>query len=231
MTGNQPQQAELQPVIAREQLVQLMRATIADQAAHNTWTYHAVRPLPVPPTWAPGQHVVGDCSKGVQYLCRWAGAPDPMLSGWSMWGNSQTIAANLAHLEQPSMLAAGDIVTFGPGGSAHAAMVLEPGGDPLVWSFGHQGAPNTYRLSQDRRQQQYLRLPVPKPTPPLDAQLRGRTGYWAWLAWSLGEGDWKPYGRFAKTVRPNVKKLIPPTWWAARVRFLAARKRGNKPDG
>jgi hypothetical protein len=211
----------------RQELERLMRATIADRAH---WDYRAVRPLPVPPTWQPGQHVVGDCSKGVQYLCKWAGAPDPMGNDWDVWGNSTTLAAHLEHLLVPAVLRPGDVVTFGPSGTQHAAMVLEPGLDPLLWSFGHQGAPNTYRLSEDRREHQLLRLPVAyaAATP---NELRAKTGYWSWLAWRLGEQAWQPYGPKNAKVRPNVPRMIPADWWAKWVLFLAARKKPNPPKG
>ncbi len=147
------------------------------------------------------------------------------------WGNSSTLAAHLPHVRYPMDLAEGDIVTFGPGGRDHAAMVLETGANPLLWSFGHQGAPNTYLLSQDQRERQYLRLDVPVPPPADEAKLRARTGYWSWLAWTLGEEAWKEYGRSKRRVRPNAPRLIPAGWWKLRLAFLAARKKGNEPKG
>jgi hypothetical protein len=217
---------ELKPARdVRTELVRLMRATLADR---RNWTYRAVRPLSVPPFWRPGQHVVADCSKAVQYLCRWSGAPDPMGNQWGEWGNSTTLAVRLQHLPNPGQLLAGDVVTFGPAGTKHAAMVLEPAFDPLLWSFGHQGAPNTYRLSEDRRVKQYLRLPVP-PTPVPDVTaLRRRTDWFAWAAWRLGEGDWAIYGPMNAGVRPNVPRMISPAWWARWVLFIAARKKPNE---
>lgn len=225
MPDTQPQQAERQPAV-RAELERLMRATLDDRA---NWTYRFTRPLPVPSTWQPGQHVDADCSHAVKLLCRWAGAPDPMGNGWSTWGNSTTLAVHLPHLHAAAELHVGDIVTFGPAGTKHAAMVLEPGPDPLLWSFGHQGAPNTYRLSEDDREHQLLRLPVPVPPPTDNARLRARTGYWAWLAWKEGEGDWKGHVRADPHVRPNVPRRIPARWWRQRLRFLLARRRGNKP--
>lgn len=216
------------PPDVRTELVRLMRATISD---HAHWTYRPVRPLPVPDTWRPGQHVDSDCSFGVKLLCKWAGAPDPTGYGYAGYGNSESIHLHLKHLASPAELLPGDIVTVGRGGREHAAMVLEPGPDPRLWSDGHQGAPNSYLLSDDKRdEKQYLRLPVRKTPVSAEDKLRAKTGYWAWLAWKQGEGvdTWKPYGPSNKAVRPNVPRVIPPTWWAARVRFLAARKRGDK---
>ncbi len=217
------------PSGVRLKLQKLMAATLADEQAHHDWTYHAVRPLPVPPSWKPGQHVTGDCSKGVQMLAKWAAAPDPMGNNFGVYGNSQTICLHLQHLAQPSELAVGDIVTFGPNGRDHAAMVLKAGADPLLWSFGHQGAPNSYRLSADTRVHQLLRLPAPAYVPTAEDKLRAETGYWAWVQWRLGEGDWFHYAPATATVRPNVPKLIPPAWWVAYLQFLANRKKGNPP--
>lgn len=211
----------------RDALASLMRATLADEAARHDWTYAEVRPMPVPATWKAGQKVRGDCSKGVQYLCRWAGAPDPMGNSYGPYGNSQTICLHLQALASPSQLAVGDIVTFGPSGEDHAAMVLETGADPLLWSFGHQGAPNTYRLSTDKREKQYRRMPIPRYVPTKADKLRARTGWFSWVAWRLGEGDWRPYGKSNKTVRPNVPRLIPLSWWKRLAVFLANRKKGN----
>lgn len=211
---------------ARQRLVELMDATLADEAAHHTWTYRAVRPVPVPAAWKPGQRVTGDCSKGVQMLAHWGRAPDPMQNGFGPYGNSQTICMRLQHLDRASELEPGDIVTFGAWGGEHAAMVKEAGTDPLLWSFGHQGAPNTYRLSQDGRVHQLLRLPVVYVPTPAD-RLRAQTGWFAWVAWRLGEGDWRHHAPADPAVRPSVPKTISPNWWLRYSQFLANRKRAN----
>lgn len=203
-----------------------MLATVADESAHHTWTYDAVRPMPVPASWRPGDRVTGDCSKGVQYLCRWAGGSDPMGERFGPFGNSQTLWLRLVHLAAPSELLTGDVVTFGVDGSEHAAMVLEPGTDPLLWSFGHEGAPNTYRLSYDRRPRQLLRYPVPTVQTPED-KLRACTGWFAWVAWRLGEGEWRHYGKQNRRVRPGVPRRVPLAWWRRYARFLLRRKRGG----
>jgi hypothetical protein len=208
-----------------------MVATIADEKTSHTWTYHAIRPCPVPPRWIEGQKVWGDCSKGVQMLVYWASGGDPLLdpmgNAYASWGNSTTICAHLQHLATPAQLDVGDIVTFGRNGDEHAAMVLEPGKDPLLWSFGHPGAPNAYRLSQDRREHQLLRLPAPKYVPAKAAKLRAKTGYWAWLQWRLGEGDWSHHPKADPNVRPRIPKLIPAGWWRRYAVFLLARKKPN----
>ncbi len=224
--------APLDELQIRENLEHYMRATLADEAAHGTWHYHAVRPCVVPEHWHPGQQVYGDCSKGVQFLDKWAGAPDPMWergsSSYGPYGNSATLAAKLKHLDHPSELQIGDDVTFGHYGNSHAAKVLEPGNDPLLWSFGHPGAPNTYRLSHDRRERQYLQLHLPphKLTPV--EKLKAMTGYWSWLQWKLGEGHWRGFGPEKAFVRPNVPRVIPREWWKRYIQYLLNRKKPNK---
>lgn len=216
------------PTNIRTTLHKLMQETLADELKHHDWTYKAIRPLAVPPHWKVGQRIVGDCSKGVQYLCRWAGGPDPMGNNFGLWGNSTTLCSHLQHLASPGELEVGDIVTFGSWGNDHAAMVIEKGHDPLLWSFGHQGAPDTYRLSQDRRPHQLLRYPVPKYVPTPQDKLRAKTGYFAWVAWKLGEGDWTGFNPATPNVRPHVPKLISPVWWRRYAAFLLNRKKGNQ---
>lgn len=220
----------------RAKLATLMKATLADEAAHGDWTYLAVRPCGMPTAtrkWTAGTAVRGDCSKGVQFLCWWTpGINDPMGEDYGAYGNSQTLWSHLQHLGDKIELLVGDFVTFGVSGEQHAAMVLEAaakanGYDPLLWSFGHPGTPNAYRLSEDRRPQQYLRNPLPTYVPTPLEQARARTGWFAWVAWRLGEGDYKEWGPASQTARPNVPRTIPPSWWTRYAAFLLRRKRGT----
>jgi hypothetical protein len=211
----------------RATLHTLMADTLADEIHHHNWTYEPIRPMNVPSSYVPGRHVIGDCSKGVQYLCHWAGVSDPMKMHYGPYGNSQTLAASLQHLDRASDLEIGDIITFGIDGSAHAAMVKERGSDPLLWSFGHQGAPNEYHLSQDRRPHQFLRNPIEAYVPTSADKLRAKTGYWAWLQWRLGEGSWAHYPPASKSVRPHVPHVIPLRWWRRYRKFLANRHMGS----
>lgn len=210
----------------RQTLFDLMSQTVADEKAHNPWVYVDARPTPVPSAWKPGQRVVGDCSKGCQFLARWAGAPDPMRNGWANWGNSQTMWSVLQPCTQAE-LEVGDFAIFGPDGSAHAAMVYETGPDPMLWSFGRQGAPGFYRLSQDGREVAFRKLMRDPPVQPAVAALRAQTGFFAWVAWRLGEGDWHSCGPHNGSVRPAVPRVIPPDWWRRYTRFLVNRKKGN----
>lgn len=215
----------------RARLHTLMKETLADEAAHHSWTYAAVRPLEMPPRpWSKGKKVKADCSKGVQFLCWWAGCPnDPMGMHFGPYGNSSTLALHLHHLDKPSELKVGDIVTFGTGGGDHAAMVYEAGADPLLWSNGHQGAPNTYRLSYDRRVHQLLHNPVPVYLETPADKLRAKTGFWSWVQWREGTGAWRHYPPLTKSVRPNVPRLIPPRWWVRWRKIAKGRNTANAP--
>jgi hypothetical protein len=209
----------------RAELEQVMRGTLADAA---NWGYFAVRPEGVPTParmWKKGTKVRADCSTGVRDVCWFCPpAPDPFFNGWGHYGNSQTLWLRLHHLDHASELEVGDIVVFGRDGRDHATMVLEPGPDPLLWSFGHPGAPNTYRLSWDHRPATFLKLPVVEPPPTPQDKLRAMTGFYSWVAWRLGEGPWKKYGTTNATVRPNVPRRIPAGWWTRYAQFLASRK-------
>jgi hypothetical protein len=55
------------------------------------------------------------------------------------------------------------------------------------------------------------------------ARLKKRTGYFSWLAWYLGEGDWRPYGPHNSRVRPNVSRVIAAAWWVKERAFIKAR--------
>lgn len=129
----------------RDLLHALMIATAGNPYG---WNYREVRPLTMPPKLAHG--VNADCSFGVKILCDWAGVPDPTGGKFDGYGNSTSIFRQLPHVPI-NQAKTGDIVLFGPEGAWHAAMILEPGRDPLLWSHGHQGAPNLYHLSDDSR--------------------------------------------------------------------------------
>jgi hypothetical protein len=223
----------------RAGLEKLMRATLADEASYHDWDYEAVRPMPVPPSWKPRQKVKGDCSKGVQFIARWDGhVLDPMGRDWDVYGNSTTICLHLEHLDSLAEVKVGDIVTFGPSGDEHAAMVIrlvrrnKKIVDLELWSFGHPGAPDTYLLSQDHREYQLLRLHLGVHKPPTPEEiLRAKTGYWAWRQWRLGTGAWRSYGKRNRKVRPDVPRRIPRAWWRkfAHSTVKGRKRRANPP--
>jgi hypothetical protein len=214
----------------RARLKTLMEETLSDEAAHHNWTYLAVRPEAMPARpYVKGMKVRADCSKGVQYLCWWQRCPnDPMGMHWGPYGNSSTLALHCHHLDHAAELKVGDFVTFGYLGSDHATMVLEAGHDPLLWSNGHMGAPNTYRLSYDRRVHQYLHNPIPAYILTTAEKLRLKTGFWSWVQWMEGTGSWRNYPPRTKSVRPHVPRVIPPLWWAHWRKIYAARLAGNE---
>jgi hypothetical protein len=144
------------------------------------------------------------------------------------YGNSSTITAHLRHVGSASELDVGDLISFGRNGEQHVSMVLEPGSDPLLWSFGHPGSPNTYRLSADKREKHFLKLGLPPHVPTKIEKIREKKGYWAWVQWKLGEGDWRGYGKANEKVRPDVPKRIPLDWWKLYAKFLLNRKKANK---
>lgn len=58
-----------------------------------------------------------------------------------------------------------------------------------------------------------------------EKRLRGRAGYWSWLAWRLGEAAWKPYGKSNPKVRPHVPRQVPAAWWRREHAYLKERTR------
>lgn len=107
-----------------------------------------------------------DCSWGVKTLHWLAGCTDdPTGENWGPWGNSGSTYDHLpkrpgldnatASVSALGKLLAvcevGDILLVGENGSEHMTMIMEAGEDPLLWSDGHEGAPNCYHVSDDPR--------------------------------------------------------------------------------
>jgi hypothetical protein len=219
----------------RGQMHTLMRETLAEEARLRDWTYAAIRPMPVPPIFVYGRAKRSDCSKGCQYLAKWGGAPDPMGRGFDAYGNSTTMTILLDHLDHLGELKVGDYVTFGYYGEDHAAAVMalvhDRDGhvvDVILWSDGHQGAPNEYRLSWDHRYRRLLRNPIPHPLTPME-KLRAKTGFWAWVQWRKGTGAWRGHGKRNKKVRPNIPRTIPARWWKRYAAIFLIHNRGANP--
>jgi hypothetical protein len=53
-------------------------------------------------------------------------------------------------------------------------------------------------------------------------ELRAKRGWSAWVAWRLGRGDWRPYGKANPKVRPRVPRVIPPSWKARLAKLLSS---------
>jgi len=144
------------------------------------WTYNEVRPLYLPKrrltvtelaTFAGVKKGLGllvsryrsDCSFGAKTLFWLIGAKDdPTGTNWGPWGNSSSIYAHLpkrfglnnAYHPASADLArceVGDILVVGLNGGEHVAVILEKGPNPLVWSDGHNGAPDSYHVLDDAR--------------------------------------------------------------------------------
>lgn len=179
-----------------------------------------------------------DCSSGARDVCWWTpGAPDPFQNGWAPYGNSSTIWLRLHHEPVWSKVQVGDFFTFGYRyGEKHVAMVYDISNpkNPKLWNFGRQGEPIITDLATEMAFHRGMTVTLCKaqivdpPKTPQDL-LRAMSGFYPWLSWTLGENVFKHYGKRNKTVRPNVPRVISPTWWLRRKRFLLNRTRPNKP--
>jgi hypothetical protein len=126
---------------ARAELVRLARQAVANNAR---WRYGQVRPIPLGlPTHYP---LTTDCSGACILLYHSAGCQDPSGHGFSGQGWSGDFYVHGAHIDVAQALE-GDLVTFGPGGDEHAAMVVEPGANPLCFSHGQAGDPHLVLFS------------------------------------------------------------------------------------
>lgn len=213
-----------------------MQATVDSQRRSGNWKYAMVRPQYVQYTAAQvvSTTVTSDCSSGVRILCHAAETVDPAGNGFQSWGNSSTIWAHLEHITL-SEAQPGDMATFGfSTGEHHVCMLWEEAGDGdwWVWNHGGPGDPHKGLLSQEREGHAgmtvtIVNLGVPDPPATPEDKLRAKTGFYAWVAWRLGEGPWKKYGKTNPKVRPDVPTLIPPRWWKDLAAFLLARKKPN----
>lgn len=222
---------------ARARAVELIAETCADQAAHQLDTYAAVRPQTIPSRWTKGQRLVLDCSDYARFICRVSGIPDPAGNGYAPYGNSSSIYMHSPHIPladgQPA-----DIATFGYStGEKHASILYRFDTATRQWqvgNFGRQGQPVITWLATEIAAHRGMtmtvcRVQVADPPPTHADRLKAMTGFYAWVAWRLGEGRtlWQPYGPRNPHVRPNVPKVIPASWWTRLAQFLANRRKGN----
>ena len=54
------------------------------------------------------------------------------------------------------------------------------------------------------------------------AKLRTKSGWPSWVAWRLGEDEWKPYGAANSQVRPSVPGVVPSSWWTRLAAHVAS---------
>lgn len=220
-------------------MVGMMSKTVADQENYGNWRYAAVRPQQIPPFYpGPHIHVYADCSDGARMIARWSGVKDdPAGYNWQPFGNSTSIFFHLHHIHIAEVQP-GDIFTFGYHmGEHHACMAYkyESGKGWLVWNHGAQGQPHIVSLAVEQLGHAGMimtccQLNVVDPPPTPEDKLRAKTGFYSWVAWRLGEGPWRKYGKLNGKVRPNVPTVVSLRWWKDYAAFLRARKQGNKGE-
>lgn len=110
--------------------------------------YAEVRPIPLTRRLP----LTTDCS-GFATLCYFlAGAPDPNGLDYDGRGFTGTLMEAMENVDRRAVLA-GDIVVWGEYPGHHCAIVIEPGGDPLVASHGQERGPVEIRFSSESRYQ------------------------------------------------------------------------------
>ena|ERR1035438_3606081 len=114
----------------------------------KNFEYHEVRPLAVAYT----PIILSDCSFFVKLVYWISGGRDPMKTNFSQWGNSVTLFEQGEHIPL-AKVKVGDAVVWGPSGSSHAAIFVQPGktllkdGNPLLVSMGRPGSPEFVKLN------------------------------------------------------------------------------------
>jgi cell wall-associated NlpC family hydrolase len=93
-----------------------------------------------------------DCSGFVTVCYFLAGAPDPNGRGYDGEGWTGTLLTHMTAIA-PDDVQAGDVVVYGDYPGHHAAIVLEPGDDPLLASHGQERGPIAVRASIESRYQ------------------------------------------------------------------------------
>lgn len=95
----------------------------------NTSMVGAERRFKAGAQWTP------DCRASVLWVCKWSGWKSPTGMGWI--GNSESMWRHLPHFSNVADCGHGTIVTYGPQGDEHVAMVIQPDGDnPWLMSHG-----------------------------------------------------------------------------------------------
>ena len=108
--------------------------------------YGEVRPIPLRRRLP----LTTDCS-GFVTLCYFlAGAPDPNGLAYDGDGWTGTLLRHMTPVGEPQL---GDVVVFGSYPGHHAAIVLEPGDDPVLASHGQERGPVEVLFSTESRYQ------------------------------------------------------------------------------
>lgn len=110
----------------------------------------------------------------------------------------------------------------------HMGLVRRLDGPLLLTVEGNTSSDD--RGSQDEGDGVYLKTRDPRTTRMTYFRVPGSpdpvAGFWQWLTWSLGEGEYRKHGRNNKAVRPTgLPPRIPAEWWERRKQFLARRAR------
>jgi hypothetical protein len=104
-----------------------------------------------------------DCSQAVTLIAHVAGARDPNGAAYAADGYTGTLLEGCAHIVRAQARCA-DLRVFGGGTGHHVAMVMAPGGDPLLFSHGTERGPVAILESAEARLQPpggtFLRLPA-----------------------------------------------------------------------
>lgn len=104
-----------------------------------------------------------DCSQAVTLIAHVSGAKDPNGGNWRSDGYTGTLVKGCQPITR-AQAKPGDLRVFGPGTGHHVCMVMQPGGDPLLFSHGQEHDPIAILESVEARYQPsggtFLRLPI-----------------------------------------------------------------------
>ena len=128
--------------------------------------YDEVRPFPL----SLAAPLIDDCSATFTLWYYLAGAPDPNgpQFNYNGYGNTDSLAANGREVTLAELKPADGVIYYNSAGAtAHVALVVEVGADPLTVSHGWSGEPAYVRVSQDGRPHRFFRfdttIQVPAP--------------------------------------------------------------------
>jgi hypothetical protein len=104
-----------------------------------------------------------DCSQAVTLIAHVSGAGDPNGGNWRSDGYTGTLVTACKPITR-AQAKPGDLRVFGRGTGHHVCMVMQPGGDPLLFSHGQENDPVAIRESVEAPYQPsggtFLRLPT-----------------------------------------------------------------------
>lgn len=113
-------------------------------AAHAGIAYAMTRPIPLHAIVYRHTPFATDCSGLITGAAYASCCPDPNGLGYNGQGFTGTILAHATPIRRED-LRAGDLIVFGGGTGDHVVAVHTMAPDPIVFSHGHQGAPDDPR--------------------------------------------------------------------------------------